>query len=69
MKREELVQYLRASGCVLLREGGRHSWQFKPLNSVSTESGEDQPVVAEPRGERIHSDLSQPTISIPFVFV
>ena len=26
MKREELLRYLRANGCALLREGGKHSW-------------------------------------------
>ena len=26
MKRNQLVRHLRAHGCELLREGGRHSW-------------------------------------------
>lgn len=26
MKREELLRHLRSHGCILLREGGRHSW-------------------------------------------
>ena len=26
MKRSELIRYLNAQGCELLREGGRHSW-------------------------------------------
>ena len=26
MKRSELIRYLTAQGCELLREGGRHSW-------------------------------------------
>ncbi|MEW5877994.1 MAG: type II toxin-antitoxin system HicA family toxin [Acidobacteriota bacterium] len=26
MKRDELLRYLRANGCELLREGARHSW-------------------------------------------
>jgi len=26
MKRNKLLQYLRSQGCVLLREGGKHSW-------------------------------------------
>ncbi len=26
MKRSELIRYLHAQGCELLREGGRHSW-------------------------------------------
>ena len=31
MKRTALVKHLRESGCVLLREGSRHSWWHNPL--------------------------------------
>lgn len=30
MKRSELIRYLNAQGCELLREGGRHSWWQNP---------------------------------------
>lgn len=30
MKRTELLKYLKAQGCELLREGGRHSWWHNP---------------------------------------
>lgn len=30
MKRGDLIRYLREHGCVLLREGGRHSWWHNP---------------------------------------
>lgn len=30
MKRRRLLQHLRAQGCELLREGGRHSWWINP---------------------------------------
>lgn len=30
MKRSDLLRHLRASGCELLREGGRHSWWHNP---------------------------------------
>ncbi|WP_411725572.1 type II toxin-antitoxin system HicA family toxin [Methyloglobulus sp.] len=30
MKRSELIRYLKAHGCELLREGGRHSWWHNP---------------------------------------
>ena len=33
MKREELLQHLRAHGCALLREGGRHSWWHNPAEN------------------------------------
>ena len=37
MKREALVRHLRREGCVLLREGGKHSVFFNPVNKkVST---------------------------------
>jgi mRNA interferase HicA len=36
MKRDQLVRYLRTNDCILLREGGRHSWWFNPtLNKRS----------------------------------
>ena len=30
MKRGDLLRHLRAHGCDLLREGGRHSWWHNP---------------------------------------
>jgi mRNA interferase HicA len=37
MKRRDLVSHLAAHGCVLLREGGRHSVYFNPAtNATST---------------------------------
>jgi len=30
MKRTAFLRHLRACGCVLLREGGRHSWWLNP---------------------------------------
>ncbi|MEE7626562.1 type II toxin-antitoxin system HicA family toxin [Methylobacter sp. Wu8] len=30
MKRSEMIRYLTAQGCELLREGGRHSWWHNP---------------------------------------
>ncbi|RJP23382.1 MAG: type II toxin-antitoxin system HicA family toxin [Candidatus Abyssobacteria bacterium SURF_5] len=36
MKRSKLLRHLRAQGCELLREGGRHSWWHNPaLNKRS----------------------------------
>ncbi len=36
MKRNKFLQYLRNHGCVLLREGGKHSWWHNPaLNKRS----------------------------------
>lgn len=33
MKRSELIRYLHAQGCELLREGGRHSWWHNSLQN------------------------------------
>ncbi|MDO9139528.1 MAG: type II toxin-antitoxin system HicA family toxin [Methylobacter sp.] len=33
MKRSELIRYLIAQGCELLREGGRHSWWHNPAQN------------------------------------
>jgi len=30
MKRSELLRHLQRNGCLLLREGSRHSWWFNP---------------------------------------
>ena len=30
MKRRDLLRYLSAHGCELLREGGNHSWWWNP---------------------------------------
>ena len=32
MKRTALIAHLRANGCVLIREGGKHSWWGNPAN-------------------------------------
>jgi len=31
VKRRELIRHLTAEGCVLLREGSRHSWWHNPI--------------------------------------
>jgi len=33
MKRRRLVAHLKAHGCVLIREGARHSWWGNPANN------------------------------------
>lgn len=33
MKRQKLIAHLTAHGCVLIREGGRHSWWGNPVNN------------------------------------
>jgi mRNA interferase HicA len=33
VKRTALLKHLRESGCVFIREGGRHSWWFNPAQN------------------------------------
>ena len=33
MKRSKLLKYLRINGCILLREGGNHSWWINPAQN------------------------------------
>ncbi len=52
MKRLDLIRAIEASGCVLVRHGGRHDWYRNPVTGVS------QPVprhreVKEPLARRI----------------
>ncbi|MGA2801716.1 MAG: type II toxin-antitoxin system HicA family toxin [Verrucomicrobiota bacterium] len=34
MKRRELIRYLAAQGCVLIREGSNHSWWGNPARNL-----------------------------------
>ena len=36
MKRSKLLKYLRINGCILLREGGNHSWWINPAQNKLT---------------------------------
>ncbi len=33
MKRHELIAHLKRNGCVLIREGAKHSWWGNPANN------------------------------------
>jgi len=34
MKRREFVRYLHDHGCILIREGGNHSWWGNPAKNI-----------------------------------
>ena len=58
MKRLDLIWAIEASGCVLVRHGGRHDWYRNPVTGVS------QPVprhreVKEPLARRIIRMLTE----------
>ena len=36
MKRQELIRHVESHGCLLLREGGKHSIFFNPANNQTT---------------------------------
>ena len=36
MKRRDLISHLTAHGCVLIREGAKHSWWGNPANNRRT---------------------------------
>jgi mRNA interferase HicA len=48
MKRRQLIRHLTAFGCVLLREGGRHSWWHNPATNARS---------AVPRHAEINDNL------------
>ena len=58
MKRVDLIRSIEASGCVLVRHGGRHDWYRNPVTGVS------QPVprhreIKEPLARRIIRMLTE----------
>jgi len=50
MKRKELVRKFSASGCVLIRRGGKHDWYSNPKTGMS------QPV---PRHAEVNETLAK----------
>lgn len=36
MKRQDLIRHVESHGCLLLREGGKHSVFFNPANNQTT---------------------------------
>jgi mRNA interferase HicA len=50
MKREELLRHLRQHGCLMLREGARHSWWHNPGRNRRS---------AVPRHREIHDQLAR----------
>ncbi|MBI2189779.1 MAG: type II toxin-antitoxin system HicA family toxin [Acidobacteria bacterium] len=50
MKRRDLIRQLESHGCVLLREGSRHSWWHNPAQNRRS---------AIPRHQEIHDHLAR----------
>jgi mRNA interferase HicA len=61
MKRADLLKYLRAQGCELLREGSRHSWWNNPeLNKRSAVPRHNE--ISDVLARKICKDLGIPPI-------
>jgi len=61
MKRADLLKHLRESGCVFVREGGRHSWWLNPAQNRRS---------SVPRHNEISDQLARKIckdLGIPFV--
>jgi mRNA interferase HicA len=59
MKRRELLSHLTTHGCVLLREGSRHSWWHHPaLNTRSAVPRHNE--IDEHLAKKICKDLGVP---------
>ena len=62
MKRRKLIQYLKANGCSLLREGSRHSWWYNPeLNKRSAVPRHSE--ISDILADKICKDLAIPLIT------
>jgi mRNA interferase HicA len=59
MSRRELIRHLERHGCVLLREGSRHSVYYNPA-SGKTSAVPRHTEIAEPLVRRICRDLEIP---------
>ena len=59
MKRTELIRHLNAHGCKVLREGGRHSIYWNPVNRF-TSAVPRHAEILDPVANRICKDLGIP---------
>ncbi|MGO8900834.1 MAG: type II toxin-antitoxin system HicA family toxin [Isosphaeraceae bacterium] len=59
MKRRKLISHLRASGCVLIREGAEHSWWGNPTNGRRS-SVPRHTEISDPLAKKICNDLDIP---------
>jgi len=59
VKRQDLIRHLRQNGCVLVREGGKHSWWGNPANGRRS-SVPRHTEIADPLARKICRDLGSP---------
>jgi len=61
MKRSKLLRHMRANGCELLREGGKHSWwQNQNLNTRSAVPRHTE--ISDILAKKICKDLGIPPV-------
>ena len=61
MKQRELLRHLRAHGCVLLREGGKHSWWHNPMQNTRSAIPRHTEI-ADVLANKICKDLGVPRV-------
>jgi len=61
VKRGDLLRHLRAHGCSLLREGGKHSWWWNPVSGARTAVPRHAEIV-DPLARKICRDLGIPVL-------
>lgn len=59
MKRQALIRHLRKNGCVLIREGGRHSWWGNTTNKRRSAVPRHREI-PDPLARKISRDLGIP---------
>jgi mRNA interferase HicA len=59
MKRRELIAHLQNHGCVLVREGRRHSWWGNPVNNQRS-AVPRHTEIPDPLARKICRDLGVP---------
>lgn len=61
MKRSALLKHLAKNGCVLVREGGKHSWWANPSQNKRS-SVPRHPEIVDRLARKICKDLGMPFI-------
>jgi len=61
MKRRELIRFLEKQGCLLLREGGKHTIYYNPVNR-QTSAIPRHPEVVDVLARKICRDLGIPQL-------
>jgi len=61
VKRKDLIRHLKQNGCVLIREGRRHSWWGNPANNRRS-AVPRHTEIPDPLARKICRDLGIPEV-------